>query len=105
MASLGARKVVDSALALRQSHGHVPALELLDLAMRGHLDPLDFEDECEPPHAFALLVAEAFDDMMTPREWYVLLGPDGDPELRTGMLDVWRTYVWSRFAARYAVVQ
>jgi hypothetical protein len=103
MPSQAARKVVDTALALRQSHGHVPALEVLDLAMLGHLDPLDFEDEGDPPHPFALLVAEAFDDIVTPREWFVLLGPDGEPELREGMRQVWRMYVWSRFVARYAV--
>jgi len=103
MPSQAARKVIDSALALRQSHGHVPALELLDLAMLGHLDLLDFEEEGEPPHPFALLVAEAFDDIMTPREWFVLLDPQGDSTLHDGMLQVWHAYVWSRFEARYAI--
>jgi hypothetical protein len=100
---MAARKVIDCALALRQSHGHVPAVELLDLVMLGHVDPLDFGEAGEPPHPFALLVAEAFDDVMTPREWFVLLGPDGEPEPREGLRQVWRTYVWARFAARYAV--
>jgi hypothetical protein len=45
-----------------------PRADLLDMVMQGHLDQsLDFDEAGAPPHAFALLVAAAIDDVMTPQ--------------------------------------
>jgi hypothetical protein len=71
-------------------------LDLLDLVMQCHLgQPLDFGHAGDPPHALALLVAAAFDDVMTQQEW--ALGSNGDPAQRAGLLEVWRAHVWLRF--------
>jgi hypothetical protein len=64
-----AHQIVHSALVLRHMHAHAPVPDLLDMVMQGHVgQSLAFGDAGDPPHAFALLVAAAFDDVMTSQE-------------------------------------
>ncbi len=95
-------RIVASALVLRISHPHAPALDVLDLVMGGvDAHGLDFGGHSVPPAAFALLVAEAFDSAMTPADWRGLTGPEADPTVRAALLGLWAAEVWPRFVARY----
>jgi hypothetical protein len=97
--------IVLSALALRKSHAAAPLIEVFDIVMKGRAGQvLDFGVDAEPASEFGQLIAEAFDESMTPNEWAAFTGPDADTKLRTGCLSIWRTYVLPRFAARYGVL-
>ena len=62
--------VVQAAVSLTRTHPHAPALDVLDLVMRGRADQvLDFDDPAAPngslgapSAAFGQLLAGAFDD-------------------------------------------
>lgn len=70
------RAIVDEALALRASHPHAPAVDILDLAIKGRDAWLeDFFEHMVPPSPFALLVAEAVDDF-SPRAMAVAHWPE-----------------------------
>src|SRR5262245_15720230 len=95
--------IVNEALALRKSHPHAPAADVLDLLMRGREYWLeDFLDHMEPPAPFALLVAEAVGDCMT-AEWTALTGPHLDERARAGMRQVYNESVWPKFFKRYGL--
>lgn len=95
-----------------RTHRHAPALDVLDLVMKGRIDQiLDFIDPATPdgslaaPGApFGQLLAVAFDDAMTPVEWKAFTDADVDARLRQGCLEIWRIHVVPRFEARYGVV-
>jgi hypothetical protein len=94
--------IVKEALALRRSHPHAPALDVLDLVMKGRLPWLeDFFDHLEPPAPFALLVAEAVDDSMSAADWRSLTGPNAEPRVRDTLVQLYRESVWPRFVRRY----
>jgi hypothetical protein len=94
--------IINEALALRRSHPHAPAVDVLDLVMKGRLPWLeDFFDDLEPPAPFALLVAEAVDDIMTAAEWRGLTGPNAEPRVRAALAQLYRESVWPRFVKRY----
>lgn len=96
--------IVSAALALRSSHPAAPALDVLDLVMRGRRAvPADFGVDGLPPGPFALLVADALDTAMTAGEWRAWTAPDADPRLRAGLLEIWRAEVWPRFVARFGL--
>ena len=97
--------IVADAIALRRSHPAVPALDVLELVMRGRQAvPADFGPDGLPPADFALLVAEAFDRGMVPAEWRAWTAHDADAQLRAGLLVVWRADVWPLFVARFGLV-
>ncbi|MFO1216831.1 MAG: hypothetical protein U1E89_00450 [Burkholderiaceae bacterium] len=99
-----ATAIVHEALALRVSHAHAPALDVLDLVMRGrHGRLLDFGTHMVPPDAFAILVAEAMADPIPPADWAAFTGPDADPRLRAAMRLQFALNVWPLFLERYAV--
>lgn len=90
---------------LRVSHQHAPALDVLDLVMRGHYgQPVEFGDEGVPPAEFALTVAEALGDGMTRAEWLAWTRPGADPQARAAALAMWPIEVWSKFCQRYGLV-
>lgn len=96
--------IASRALALRQSHPWAPALDLLDLVMRGHEGTqLEFGPAGMPPERFALIVAEAFDAFMTPLEWASFTHAQADPLFRAGVLQIWVNEIWPRFVARYSL--
>ena len=72
-ASCDALAVVQAAVSLTRSHPHAPALDVLDLVMRGRADQvLDFNDPAAPngslaaPNTpFGQLLAAAFDEAIT----------------------------------------
>lgn len=91
--------IVNAALALRRSHPRAPVRDVLSIALQGvDASSLDFGPAAMPPHPFALLVAEAFDDPFTPREWVALLGSVPDP---APLLAHWRDTTWARFLAAH----
>jgi hypothetical protein len=104
--------VVKAAVSLARTHPQAPALDVLDVVMRGRADQvLDFSDPTSPHGSlagpgtpFAQLVAAAFDEAMTPAEWKAYTGAPADADMRDGCLQIWRVYVTPRFAARYGVV-
>jgi hypothetical protein len=50
-----------------------------------------------------VMLAEAFDECMSPAEWSAFTGHGAEPRLRAGCLQIWQTYVLPRFEARYGV--
>lgn len=90
MARTGAHSIVDAALALRNSHPAAPALDVLDLVMRGHSGTSPSFDTGTSDHTdagmpFADLLRAAF-------------GQPGDaPDDEQVLID--------RFAARYLLWQ
>ena len=95
--------VVNEALALRASHPHAPALDVLDLAMEGREAWLeDFFAHMVPPSPFALLVAEAVGDVMTAAEWVGICRQLDDKGL-AHMQQVYAESVWPKFVKRYGV--
>jgi hypothetical protein len=89
--------------SLRRSHPHSPPLEVLDLMLRG-CDPERFAftaDEVAPGTLVGEVIAEVFDEAMTPAEWRAWTGRGADLQLRDALLKVWYLYVVPRFTARY----
>ena len=94
--------IIEEALALRRSHPHAPAADVLDLVIRGRDIWLeDLLDHIEPPSPFALLVAEAIGDCMSAAEWRAFTGPNADERVREAMLLEYRTCVVAKFVNRY----
>jgi hypothetical protein len=95
--------IVNEALALRASHPHAPAVDVLDLVIKGReiwLD--DFFDHMVPPSPFALLVAEAVGDCMTANEWAGICRQLD----ATGLARMQQAYaesVWPKFVKRYGL--
>ncbi len=84
----------------------MPPIEVLDAALRqrsGSVD--DFgPDACNPDQPFGALIAEAFDNIMTPAEWAGMLNdPKAPAQQRVDLLKVWREQVLARFASRYGL--
>lgn len=69
MPTAAAQKLAAEVLTVRRSHPHVPALDVLDLVMKGGRQLPESDDVAPPPAPFALVVAEAFDRGMTADEW------------------------------------
>lgn len=95
--------IVREAVALRASHPHAPALDILDLVMRGRGDLWlgDLFEHMVPPSPFALLVAEAMGDASPAAEWQALTGPHAAPEVRDFMRQSYAESVLPRFSKRY----
>jgi hypothetical protein len=104
MADPLALAIVSESLALRMSHAHAPASDVLDLVMQGRQYRLvDFGEHMLPPAPFALLVAEAVGDHMTPDEWAAFTGPKADANLRSTLQLQFALNVWPKFLERYSV--
>jgi hypothetical protein len=100
----GAVAIINEALALRRSHPHAPARDVLDLVIRGRDVWLeDFLDHMVPPAPFALLVAEAVDDCMTAAEWRGLTGANADPRVRDALVQMYVESVRAKFVRRYGL--
>jgi hypothetical protein len=96
--------IVNEALALRISHGHASAQDVLDLVMQGRQNRLlDFGEQMLPPAPFALLVAEAMGDHMSPAAWEAFTGPKADANLRSTLQLQFALNVWPKFLQRYHV--
>lgn len=94
--------IVNEALALRASHPHAPAADVLDLAMQGHEVWLeDLLVHMVPPSPFALLVAEAVGDLSPACEWRALTGPNADEKVREAMRQSYIECVLPKFVKRY----
>lgn len=97
MADPTARAIVDSVLALRQSHPHAPALDVLDLAMKPHRGTSpEFDagrsDLTDPGAPFGDVLRQAFD----PAYDVAALEAAGlDPD------EIWQTAVLRPFYRRY----
>ena len=99
-----AKAIIDESLALRKSHPHAPAADVLDLVMLGRQYRLvDFGDHMLPPLPFALLVAEAMGDHMSATEWEALTGPKADASLRATLQLQYALNVWPKFLERYSI--
>jgi hypothetical protein len=92
---------IAAALALRQSHPAAPPGDVLALVFSGSAGAsIAFGPASLPPHPFALLVAEAFDDPLTPAEWLAFLPQMADP---APMLEHFSATTWARFLAHYGL--
>lgn len=103
MSAAEAQKLVAEVLTVRRSHPHAPALDVLDLVMKGRHQLPDIDDIALPPAPFALVVAEAFDRCFAKDEWARWTIPPADPALSAAMLFAWRTEVWPKFVERYSL--
>jgi hypothetical protein len=96
--------IVTESLALRTSHSHASAADVLDLVMQGRQFRLiDFAEHMLPPAPFALLVAEAVGDAMSAAEWEAFTGPNADANLRSTLQLQFALNVWPRFLQRYHI--
>jgi len=96
--------VARAAVALRRSHPHAPALDVLDIVMKRRSGRLaDFGDTIEPATPFGDLIAEAFDKGMAPEDWYLVKSPATPPAVLTILMNIWRTDVLPRLASRYSL--
>ncbi len=94
MADPLARAIAAEALALRASHAHAPVVDVLDLVMRSRdRRQTDFGDLADPPHPLALLIAEAFDTVMTPKEGAGMIA-HCDPSQRDALIGVGACMCW-----------
>jgi hypothetical protein len=92
---------IASALALRQSHPAAPPGDVLALVFTGSAGAsIDFGPASLPPHPFALLVAEGFDDPLTPAEWIAFLPLMADP---APVLEHFAATTWARFLKHYGL--
>ena len=81
-------EIARAAVALRRSHPHAPASEVLGLVMRqraGRLTDLGDTGPCTP---FGQLLAEAFDRGMTPRDWRVVMHPNTAPAVVAALMGI-----------------
>ena len=92
-----------TAATLRQSHPAAPALDVLDLAMQGHLGVcVDLSAAwLAPGSPFGQVLAAALDRTMSPEEWAASTRPPADPALQAAMLTIWRDDVLPPFVGRY----
>jgi hypothetical protein len=91
--------ITAAALRPRQTHPAAPAADVLALVLQGRAGAtVAFGSASLPPHPFALLVAEAFEDAMTPAEWLALLPKLADP---APVLAHFSTTTWARFLAHF----
>ena len=96
--------IINESLALRASHAHASATDVLDLVMQGRQHRLvDFGDHMLPPSPFALLVAEAVGDHMSAAEWEAYTGPKADASLRATLQLQYALNVWPKFLERYCI--
>jgi hypothetical protein len=99
-----ALSIITESLALRASHAHASATDVLDLVMQGRQYRLvDFGDHMLPPAPFALLVAEAVGDHMSAAEWEAFTGPKADASLRATLQLQYALNVWPKFLERYCI--
>ncbi|RVT53977.1 hypothetical protein [Rubrivivax albus] len=111
MSNAEARTVVSDAVSLSASHPHAPAVDVLELTLRGRRGQvLDFGDPGAPlgslaaPGApFGQLIAAAYDLAMTPNEWRLFTGPGAHPKLRMACLMAWRSDVVSKMVLQHGV--
>lgn len=96
--------IAGTAAALRKTHPTAPALDVLDLVMRGAGSGLALSaDLLHPREPLGQILAESFDNGMAPEDWFNWTGPKADPLARDALLAIWRAEVLARFAARYGV--
>jgi hypothetical protein len=90
---------------LRHSHPMAPVVDLFDLVFQeGPRDGLSCTAaQIGPRTPLGQLIAEAFDDVMTPQQWAMATSPHGDPLLRDALMQVWQTWVLPRFCQRYGL--
>lgn len=111
MSNADARAVVTTAVSLSQSHPHVPAADVLVLALKGRAGQmLDFADPAAmhgslaaPGEPFGQLIAAAYDMPMTPETWRLFTAPDAHPHLLLASLIAWRADVVPKMALEHGV--
>lgn len=102
-----ARRVIETALQTRKSHPGAPALDVLDLAMRGHegsdfdfaADGQPWADWLDPPSPFAELLRAALAPDMPAGN--LALWDDPNDVIADGFREHWQAEVIEPFAARY----
>jgi hypothetical protein len=93
-----------NASTLRRTHPHAPALDLLDLVIRGYAGSVsDFADASKPCSEFGQLIAEAFDKGMAPEDWRLVEHPNTPAPAVAALMGLWRDEVLVAFGARYAL--
>lgn len=98
-------EVAQAAAALRFSHGHAPALDILALVLHGRRGQVLHAGApwLAPASQFGQLVAAAFDKGMTPQDWAAWTVPPADPAFQQALACVWRSSVLPAFAAYFGL--
>jgi hypothetical protein len=102
LANALALAVVGAVLNLRRSHPSAPAIDALDMVMKGRQGhTLDFVEarvrhacRADPAIDFGHIVAAALDHAMTLAEWVAFTGDQADPLLSDACLGVWRAEIF-----------
>lgn len=112
MADTTAQQIIAVALGTHLTHSKVPALDVLDLAMKGReCCDLNFEagpghafdDWLDPPSPFAELLRKAFAPSITAAQ--TALWSSADDLLADGFRELWHDEVVQAFAERYRLWQ
>ena len=91
-----------AAASLRRTHPSAPALDALDLVMRGRsLSLAALGDGLHPCTLLGQIVAEVFDRGMAPQDWFLVTSPNSPPAMVQALMSIWHNEVLPRFAARY----
>jgi hypothetical protein len=103
-----AQAIVAEALSLQRSMAHLPALLVLDLAMRGRagaqpdFGPPGPGSPLDPTSPFGALLAAAFDDQMTISGVQALSASPAAARM-DAFEEFWRQRVMQAFAERYGL--
>lgn len=105
MISTLSQPLTAAAIEFREAHPQASALEALDCVLgQSSLVPLRIDSRLlHPASNFGRLLAEAFDNTMTPDEWAAWAGEGSDVLLRDALMQVWGDEVLPRFAERYRI--
>ncbi|MDE2079904.1 MAG: hypothetical protein KGI90_01000 [Burkholderiales bacterium] len=81
----------------------VPALALLDAAMREGVGPATDVAAIHPCSEFGQLLARTFGHGLNPLIWQLLEHPRTDPAVARALRAIWRDMVLRSFALRYSL--
>ena len=94
-----------AAVQLHQTRPEAPALEVLDLALKG-LAPAELDDDIvHPASPFGQVIAAAFDTQMTPEEWAAWAGEGSERSISDALLRCWHEEVLPKFWSRYGATR
>ena len=91
------------AAALQRAMPGLPALDLLDRAMRQPSRSAFDSDFLHPASPFGQVIAAAFDSAMTPEEWSAWAGEGAEHTIQDALLRVWNEEVLPKFWSRYGL--
>ena len=92
-----------AAIEMQRARPDAPALEILDLALRGPMRAVLDLDLMHPASPFGQVIAAAFDTAMTPADWLAWAGEGAEHTICDALLRAWSEEVLPKFKSRYGM--